>query len=134
MIEWGNDIEVVPIASGPAPQYSGPSSQHQGTPISALPALEALVQATRVRVLLEEGDDSSDDDFVNAVKMEVDPPPKISGRGNVDAPIDLTMSDDNSDKENERNHPGLTWMHYDRMNPEHYRIDIPEGNMTSSAL
>jgi len=45
-IEWGNDIEVVPIASGPAPQYSGPSSQHQGTPISALPALEALIQAT----------------------------------------------------------------------------------------
>jgi len=26
-IEWGNNIEVVPIASGPAPQHSGPNSQ-----------------------------------------------------------------------------------------------------------
>src|SRR5882672_8982804 len=25
-------------------------------------------------------------------------------------------------------------MHYDRTNPKHYRIDIPEGDMTSSAL
>jgi len=99
-----------------------------------LPALEALIQATRVRVLLEEGDDSSDDDFVNAIKMEVDSPPKTSSRGNADTPIDLTTSDDDSNKENERNHPGLTWMRYDRTNPEHYRIDIPEGDMTSAAL
>src|SRR5712672_2104504 len=97
-IEWGNNIEIVPIASGPTPQYSGPS-----THTSTLPALEALVQATQVRVLLEEGDDSSeDDDHVGAVKMEVDSPPKISSRGNADAPIDLTTSDEDSDKENDR--------------------------------
>jgi len=132
---WGNDLEVVPIASGPAPQHSGPSSQCQGTPISTLPALEALVQATHVRVLLEEGDNSSDDDFVNTIKMEVNSPPKISSRGNIDAPIDLMMSDEDSDKENDRNHPGPTWMRYDRTNPEHYPIDIPEhDNMTSTTL
>jgi len=89
---------------------------------------------TRARVLLEEGEDSSDDDdFVNTIKMEVDSPPKRSSRGAVNVPIDLTMSDD-SDKENERNHLGLTWMRYDRTNAEHYRIDIPKGNMTSAAL
>jgi len=93
------------------------------------------VQATQVRVLLEEGDDSSEDgSFVNAVKMEVDLPPKISSRGAADAPIDLMTSDDDSDKENECNHPGPTWMHYDRTNAEHYRIDIPEDGMTSTAL
>ena len=118
MIEWGDNIEIVPIASGPTPQHSGPSSQHQETHKSTLPALEALVQATRVRVLLEEGDDSSDDDdLVGAVKMEVDSPPKISSRGNADAPIDLTTSDDDSNKENDRIHPGPTWMHYDPRNP-----------------
>src|SRR5712672_1387719 len=135
-IEWGNNIEVIPIASGSAPQHSGPSSQRQETPhVSTLPALEALVQATRVRVLLEEGDSSSDDDdFVNTVKMEVDSPPKISSRGNADAPIDLTTSDNDSDKENDRSHPGPTWMCYDPRNPEHYRLDIPEhDHMTSSA-
>jgi len=45
-IEWGNNIEVVPIESGPAPQHSGPSSQRQEAHTSTLPALEALVQAT----------------------------------------------------------------------------------------
>ena len=45
-IKWGNNIMVVPIESGPAPQHSGPSSQRQGTPASTLPALEALVQIT----------------------------------------------------------------------------------------
>jgi len=47
--------------------------------------------------------------------------------------MDLT-SDSDSDKENDRIHPGPTWMRYDRNNPEHYRIDIPEGDMTSTAL
>src|SRR5712672_668216 len=82
MIKWGNNIEVIPITSGPAPQHSGPSSQCQETPhVSTLPALEALVQATRVRVLLEEGDSSSDSDDINAVKMEVDSPPRTKSRG-----------------------------------------------------
>ena len=113
-IDWGTNIEVVPIESGPAPQHSGPSSQRQGTPISTLPALEALVQATQVRVLLEEGDNSSDDDdAIGAVKMEVDSPPKTSSRGNADAPIDLTTLEEDSDKENDRIHPGPTWMCYD---------------------
>src|SRR5712671_2636826 len=53
-IEWGSNIEVTPIESGPTPQYSRASSQRQETHMSTLPALEALVQATRVRVLLEE--------------------------------------------------------------------------------
>src|SRR5882757_10002428 len=99
------------------------------------PALEALTQITRVRVLLEEGDESSDDNSVmGAVKMEVDSPPKTSSRGNADAPIDLTTSDEDSDKENDCIHPGPTWMHYDPRNPEHYRLDIPEhDHMTSSA-
>jgi len=88
-----------------------------------------------VRVLLEEGDESSDDNSVmGAIKMEVDSPPKTNNRGNADAPIDLTTSDDDSDKENDRIHPGLTWMRYDPRNPEHYRLDIPEhDHMTSSA-
>src|SRR5712672_736448 len=129
-IEWGDNIEVTPIATGPVPQYSAPSPHP-----STLPALEALAQATRVRVLLEEGDDSSDDGSVmGAVKMEVDSPPKTSSRGNADAPIDLTTSDDDSDKENNRIHPGLTWMRYDPRNPEHYRLEIPEhDHMTSAA-
>jgi len=121
-IEWGDNIVVTPVATGPAPQHSGPS-----THVSTLPALEALVQATRARVLLEEGDDSSNDsNILNAVKMEVDSPPKTKSRGNADAPIDLTTSDDDSDKENDRIHPGPTWMRYDPRNPEHYRLDIPE--------
>jgi len=133
MIEWSDSIKVVPIGSGPAPQHSGPSPC-QGTPHSTVPALEALGQARMTRQSLEEGEDSSDDNVVSAVKMEVDSPPKISSRGNADAPIDLTTSDDDSDKENECNHPGLTWMRYDRMNVEHYRINIPEDGMTSTAL
>jgi len=119
-----------PIATGPEPQYSAPTSH-----TSTLPALEVLTQAVRVRVLLEEGDDSSDDDSnVGVAKMEVDSPPKISDKGNADAPIDLTTSDDDSNKENDRIHPGPTWMRYDPRNPEHYRLDIPEhDHMTSSA-
>src|SRR5712672_4584333 len=81
---------------------------------------------------MEERDSSSEDD-VAVVKMEVDPPLKIKGKGTAEAPMDLT-SDSDSDKENDRIHPGLTWMRYDRNNPEHYRIDIPEGDMTSAAL
>ena len=77
-----------------------------------------------------EGDDS-DDDIV--VKMEVDPPLKIKGKGTLEAPLDLT-SDSESDKENNRDHPGPTWMRYDRTNPEHYCIDIPEHDMTAAAL
>src|SRR5712672_2476426 len=128
-IEWGNNIQVVPVATGPEPQYSAPSPH-----VSTLPALEALVQATRVRVLLEEGDDSSNSDDINAVKMEVDSPPRTSSKSNADAPIDLTTSDDESDKENDRIHPGPTWMHYNPRNPEHYRLEIPEHNhMTSAA-
>jgi len=130
-VEWGDNIAVIPVATGPTPQHSGPS-----THVSTLPALDTLVQATRVRVLLEEGDDSSDSDSdgINAVKMEVDSPPKISSRGNADAPIDLTTSDDDSDKENDRIHPGPTWMRYDSRNPGHYRLEIPEhDHMTSAA-
>jgi len=82
---------------------------------------------------MEEGDRSDDDDGP-IVKMEVNPPLKISGQGDKNAPIDLTSSDEDSDKENDRIHPGPSWMRYDRNNPEHYRIDIPEGDMTSVAL
>jgi len=77
-------------------------------------------------------EDSDDDTPV--VKMEVDPPLKISGKGNKDAPIDLTSSDEDSNKENDRIHPGPSWMRYNRNNAEHYCIDIPEGDMTSPAL
>jgi len=99
------------------------------------PALEALGQARLTRQLLEEGDSSDSDNVLCAIKMEVDSPPKISSRGAVDAPIDLTMLDDkDSNKENECDHPGPTWMCYDRMNAEHYCIDIPEDSMTSTAL
>jgi len=98
------------------------------------PALEALGQARLTRQLLEEGNDSSEDDVIDAVKMEVNSPLKISSRGTTDAPIDLTTSDEDSDKENECNHPGPTWMCYDRTNAEHYCIDIPEDGMTSAAL
>jgi len=108
-INWGDNIEVVPIASGPAPQHSGPNPQASS---STLPALEALVQATRVRVLMEEID-SRDHDTSPAVKMEVDPPLKISSRGDKGTPIDLTSSDEDSDKENDRIHPGPPWMRYD---------------------
>ena len=108
-IKWGDNIEVVPIASGSAPQYSGPNPQASS---STLPALEALVQATRVRVLMEEID-SRDHDTSPAVKMEVDPPLKISSRGDKGTPIDLTSSDEDSDKENDRIHPGPPWMRYD---------------------
>jgi len=82
---------------------------------------------------MEERDDS-DNDNTPVVKMEVDPPLKISSKGNKDAPIDLTSLDEDSDKENDRIHPGPTWMHYDRDNAEHYCIDIPKGDMTSPAL
>jgi len=129
-IKWGDNIEVTPIASGPAPQHRGPNPQASS---STLPALEALVQATRVRVLMEEAD-CSDHDTSPAVEMEVNPPLKISGQGNKGTPIDLTSSDEDSDKENDRIHPGPSWMRYDRNNPRHYRIDIPEGDMTSTAL
>src|SRR5712671_4764342 len=94
-IEWGNNIMVVPIGSGPTPQHSGPSPR-QGTPRSMAPALEALGQARLTRQLLEEGNDSSEDDVIDAVKMEVNSPLKISSRGTTDAPIDLTMSDEDS--------------------------------------
>src|SRR5712671_1273105 len=114
-VEWGTNIEVIPLASGPALQHSGPSSQCQETSPSVLPALEALVQATRVRVLMEEEGDSDDSD-APVVKMEVDLPLKISGRGDKDTPIDLTSSDEDSDKENERIHPGPTWMRYNQNN------------------
>jgi len=132
-IEWGNNIMVVPIGSRPALQHSGPSPR-QGTPCSMAPALEALGQARSIRQLLEEGEDSSDDDIIDAVKMEVNLPPKISSRGNAEAPIDLTTSDNDSNKENKRNHPGPTWMCYDRTNAEHYHIDIPKDGMTSATL
>jgi len=45
-IDWGNNIEVFPVASGSTPQYSGPGPQQPETSPSVLPALEALVQAT----------------------------------------------------------------------------------------
>src|SRR5712675_1903170 len=80
-------------------------------------------------------EDSDNENNETPVKeMEVDLPLKISGKGNKDTPIDLTSSDDESDKENDRIHPGPSWMRYDRNNTEHYRIDIPEGDMTSPAL
>jgi len=81
---------------------------------------------------MEEGDNS--DNNAPVIKMEVDPPLKISGKGSKDTPIDLTSSDEDSDKENDHIHPGPTWMHYDRNNAEHYRIDVPEGDMTSPTL
>jgi len=81
-----------------------------------------------------EGAEDSDNDDSPVVKMEVDPPLKMSSKGDRDAPIDLTSSDEDSDKENERIHLGPTWMRYDSNNPEHYRIDLPEGDMTSPAL
>ena len=84
--------------------------------------------------MLEEGKDSSDDENINAIKMEVNSPPKISSRGAADAPIDLTTSEDDSNKENDHIHPGPTWMCYDRTNAEHYHIDIPKDSMTSAAL
>src|SRR5712671_5492080 len=59
-IEWGENIEIVPIGSNPTPR----------TTPSTLPALEALVQMTRARVLMEEADDSSNDE-APIVKMEV---------------------------------------------------------------
>ena len=93
-IEWGNQIEVVPVASGPAPQHSGPSSQCQGTPASIAPTLEALGQARLTRALLEEGDSSDSNDKPCIVKMEVDSPLKISSRGAVDVPINLTTLED----------------------------------------
>jgi|SRR5712672_1183514 len=74
---------------------------------------------------MEEVDDNSNDDEASVVKMEVDPPLKMKGKGTSDHPLDLT-SDSNSDKENDRDHPGPTWMRYDRTNPEHYCIDIPD--------
>jgi len=123
MVEWGYNIKVVPIGSGSTPR----------TTPSTLPALEALVQMTQTRVLMEEADDSSNDDEAPVIKMEVDPPLKIKGKGTAEAPMDLT-SDSDSDKENDRIYPGPTWMRYDRNNPEHYRIDIPEGDMTSTTL
>jgi len=122
-IEWGENIEVAPIGSNPTPR----------TTPSILPALETLAQMTRAKVLMEEADDSNSDDEVPVVKMEVDPPLKMKGKGTIEAPMDLT-SDSDSDKENDYIHPGPTWMRYDRNNPEHYRIDIPEGDMTSTAL
>jgi len=132
-INWGDNIEIVPIASGSPPRHSGPNPQQPEASSSTLPALEALAQATRIRVLMEEGDRSDDDDGP-IVKMEVNPPLKISGQGDKNAPIDLTSSDEDSDKENDRIHPGPSWMRYDRNNAEHYHIDIPEGDMTSPAL
>jgi len=83
---------------------------------------------------MEEVDNGNNDDDASVVKMEVDPPLKISGKGDKDAPINLTLSDEDSDKENDRIHPGPTGMRYDRNNAEHYRIDIPKGNMTSPTL
>jgi len=59
------------------------------------------------RQMLVEGDDESSSDNKIAIKMEVDLPLKISSRGAIDAPIDLTLDSD-SDKENEHNHPGPT--------------------------
>src|SRR5712671_1034666 len=128
----GSNIEVTPIASGSAPLHRGVDS-HPRTHPSTLPALEALVQMTRARTLTKAADDSDNDDETPVARMEVDPPLKIKGEGTVEAPMDLT-SDSDSDKENDRIHPGPTWMRYDRNDPGHYRIDIPEGDMTSTAL
>jgi len=121
-IEWGHNIEVTTMGSGSTPR----------TLPSTLPALEALTQMTRTRVLMEEADNDSDDD-TPIVKMEVDPPLKMKGKGMPNHPLDLT-SDSDSDKENDHDHLGPTWMWYDRTNPEHYRIDIPEHDLTIPAL
>src|SRR5712671_2017234 len=100
-VEWGNNIEVTPIATGSAPSYSAPgTSQRQEVPRSYLtnPALVVLEAATEMRKAMEDNDESDDEALI---KMEVDPPLKISGiMGAADAPIDLT-SDSNSDKEND---------------------------------
>jgi len=125
-VEWACDIEVVPIRP--------PGSTPKVAP-SILPALEALIRATENRVRMEMEDDDSSDDEPHVVKMEVDPPLNIKGKGKAKDPIDLTSSDNDSNKENDRIHPGPTWMHYDKNNVGHYRIDIPEhDNMTSAAL
>ena len=125
-IEWGYSIEAILIATGLTLRTSP----------SVLPALEALAQATRIRVLMEEGgsdnNDNSDDE-TPVVKMEVDPPLKIKGEGTSGQPLDLTSESD-SDKENDHNHPGPTWMLYDQTNAGHYCIDIPEDDMTTTAL
>jgi len=81
---------------------------------------------------MEQADTGSDDAPV--VKMEVDPPLKMKGKGSQSTPIDLTSLDEDSDKENERIHPGPSWMRYNRNDPGHYRIDVPEGDLTSPAL
>jgi len=84
---------------------------------------------------MEDKSDDNDDDESPVVKMEVDPPLKIKGKGKAEEPIDLTSLDEDSDKENDRIHPGPTWMRYDKNNAGHYRIDIPEyDNMTSAAI
>jgi len=133
-IEWGNNIEVTPIATGSVPSYSAPgSSQRQGTPRSFIlnPALTALETARKMREAMENEIDSDNE---VPVKMEVDPPLKTSStQGAIDAPIDLT-SDSDSDKENDSDHPGITWIRYDRTKVDHYRIDIPKGDLTSAAL
>jgi len=103
-IERGHAIKVTSIGSGSTLRTSE----------STLPALEALVQATRVRVLMEEADSDSDDGEVSVVKMEVDPPLKMKGKGTSNHPVDLT-SDSDSDKENDRNHPGPMC---------HHRLDL----------
>jgi len=121
-IEWGSNIEVIPIALGSVPKTSH----------SVLPTLEALQQATRIRVLMEEKEGDSDNEDP-VVKMEVDPPLKTKGKGTSDHPWDLT-SDSDSDKENDHEHPGPTWMRYDRTNLEHYRVDIHEHNMVAAAM
>src|SRR5712671_6097492 len=72
-IEWGDNIEIVPIASGSAPQHSGANTIPRTSP-SAPSAVEALIAITRARTLTELEDNGSDDDAV--VKMEVDPPLK----------------------------------------------------------
>jgi len=81
---------------------------------------------------MEEADDSNDDE-ASVVKMEVDPPLKMKGKGTSDHPLDLTLDSD-SDKENDHDHLDPTWMRYDKMNLEHYRIDIPEHDLTIAAL
>jgi len=135
-LEWGSNIEVTSIESGPAPQHSGINTIPRTSP-TTLPALETLVRATEQRVLMESEDDNSSYGEPAIVKMEVDPPLtlKSKGKGKAQDPIDLTSSEEDSDKENDRIHPGPTWMRYDRNNAGHYRIDIPENdNMTSAAL
>src|SRR5712671_1219427 len=95
-VEWGYDIEVVPIRP--------PGSTPKVAP-SVLPALEALVQATETRVRMEVEDKDSSDNEPPVVKMEVDLPLKMKGKGKAKDPIDLTSSDKDSDKENDRIHP-----------------------------